>query len=76
MKIYYDGKADLLYIRFDEGRHQVVNRRVTEDIVLDIEDDDKIIGIEILDASKHINLAKILPIYYELQQQKSVEGET
>ncbi len=75
MKIYYDGKADLLYIRFDEERHQVVNRRVTEDIVLDIEDD-KIIGIEILDASKHINLAKILPIYYELQQQKSVEGET
>ena len=76
MKIYYDGKADLLYIRFDEGRHQVVNRRVTEDIVLDIEDDDKIIGIEILDASKHINLAKILPIYYDLRQQKSVEGET
>jgi uncharacterized protein YuzE len=76
MKIYYDGKADLLYIRFDEERHQVVNRRVMEDIVLDIEDDDKIIGIEILDASKHINLARILPIYYELQQQKSVEGET
>ena len=75
MKIYYDGKADLLYIRFDEERHQVVNRRVTEDIVLDIEDD-KIIGIEILDASKHINLAKILPIYYDLRQQKSVEGET
>jgi uncharacterized protein YuzE len=58
-------KADLLYIRFDEERHQVMNRRVTEDVVLDIEDDDKIIGIGILDASKHINLAKILPIYYD-----------
>jgi uncharacterized protein YuzE len=56
MKIYYDRKADLLYIRFDEEKHQIVNKRVTEDIVLDIEEDDTIIGIEILDASKHINL--------------------
>ena len=71
MKIYYDGKADLLYIRFDEGKHQVVNKRVTEDIVLDIEDDDKLIGIEILDASKHVNLGALLPIYYDLQQRES-----
>ena len=62
MKIYYDGKADLLYIRFDEQRHQVMNKRVTDDIVLDIEENDKIIGIEILDASKHINLSTVLPI--------------
>ena len=71
MKIYYDGKADLLYIRFDEGKHQIVNKRVTEDIVLDIEEDDKIIGIEILDASKHINLSKVLPIEYKLLQRES-----
>ena len=66
MKIYYDGKKDLLYIRFDDEKRQIVNRRVTEDIVLDMEDEDKIIGIEILEASKHINLAKVLPIYYEV----------
>jgi uncharacterized protein YuzE len=71
MKIYYDGKADLLYIRFDEEKHQIVNKRVTEDIVLDIEEDDKIIGIEILDASKHINLSKVLPIEYKLLQREA-----
>ena len=71
MKIYYDGKADLLYIRFDEEKHQIVNKRVTEDIVLDIEEDDKIIGIEILDASKHINLSKVLPIEYRLLQREA-----
>lgn len=64
MKIYYDGKTDLLYIRFDEEKHQIINKRVTDDIVLDIEEDNKIIGIEILDASKHINLSKVLPIEY------------
>ncbi len=68
MKIYYDGKKDLLYIRFDEEKRQVVNKRITEDIVLDIADEDKIIDIEIVDASKHINLAEVLPIYYEVQQ--------
>ena len=68
MKVYYDGKKDLLYIRFDEEKRQVVNKRVTEYIVLDIVDEDKIIGIEIVDASKHINLAEVLPIYYEVQQ--------
>jgi Uncharacterized conserved small protein len=76
MKIYYDEKADLLYIRFDEEKREIVNKRVTEDIVLDMEDEDKIIGIEILDASKHINLAKVLPIYYELQQRESVKSKT
>jgi uncharacterized protein YuzE len=76
MKVYYDGKADLLYLRFDEEKRQVVNKRVTEDVVLDIEDEDKIIGIEILDASKHINLAKVLPIYYELKQQESAKSKT
>jgi uncharacterized protein YuzE len=73
MKIYYDEKSDLLYIRFDEEQRQVVNRRVTEDIVLDMEDEEKIIGIEILDASKHVNLAKVLPINFELQQRESIE---
>ena len=68
MKIYYDGKKYLLYIRFDKEKRQVINKRITEDIVLDIADEDKIIGIEIVDASKHINLAEVLPIYYEVQQ--------
>lgn len=73
MKIYYDEKSDLLYIRFEEKKRQVVNKRVTEDIVLDMEDEEKIIGIEILDASKHVNLAKLLPINFELQQRESIE---
>ncbi|MEM3423737.1 MAG: DUF2283 domain-containing protein [Nitrososphaeria archaeon] len=52
MRIYYDDKLDLLYIRFDDRTQEVVNRRITEDIVLDIGEEDKIVGIEILSASK------------------------
>jgi len=65
MKIYYDDRADLLYIRFDERKQEVENKRITEDIVLDIGEGGKIIGIEILDASKHVSLENILPTHYE-----------
>ncbi len=46
----YNDKTDLLYIRLDDRKQDVVNRRVTEGIVLDIGENDRIVGIEILDA--------------------------
>lgn len=62
MRITYDSKADLLYLRFDERPQQLVNRRVDDDIVLDLGEHDRIVGIEILDASKRLNLQEVLPI--------------
>ena len=66
MNIVYNDKTDLLYIRLDDRKQDVINRRVTEDIVLDIGEDDRIVGIEILDASKHVLLERLLPVKYEL----------
>ncbi len=65
MKIEYDSKTDLLYLRFDERKQQAVNKRVSDEIVLDIGDGDKIIGIEILDASKMVSLDRLLPVATE-----------
>lgn len=65
MNILYNDKTDLLYIRLDDKKQEIINRRVSEDIVLDIGEDDKIIGIEILAASKHVSLEKLMPINYE-----------
>ena len=65
MNIFYNDKIDLLYIRLDERKQEVVNKRISENIVLDIGKDEKLIGIEILDASKHVNLKSLLPIKYE-----------
>jgi uncharacterized protein YuzE len=64
MNISYSDKTDLLYIRLDEGKQQVMNKRVSDSVVLDIGDNDKIVGIEILDASKHVNLKTLLPVKY------------
>ena len=66
MEIRYNAKSDLVYIRLDERKQDVVNRRLTEDIVLDIGADNRIIGIEILDASKQLNLAELLPVKYQV----------
>jgi uncharacterized protein YuzE len=64
MIIHYDSKTDLLYLRLEPAKQQVTNLRVTEDIVLDMGENDKIIGIEIMDASKHVNLEKLMPVEY------------
>lgn len=66
MQILYDAKTDLLYLRLDERKQQVINKRLAEDIVLDIGKDDRIVGIEILDASRHLHLESILPVKYEV----------
>ena len=68
MLINYDSKSDLLYIRLDSRKQELMNRRVTDDLVLDIGDDDKIVGIEIMDASEHINLHELLPTEYSYEK--------
>ncbi len=66
MHVFYNDKTDLLYIRFDNRKQDIINRRVSDDVVLDIGEADKIVGIEILDASKYINLKRLLPVEYEV----------
>ena len=68
MNILYNDKTDLLYIRFDERGQEIINKRVSENIVLDIGEGDKVIGIEILDASRHVNLENLLPVKYAVSK--------
>ena len=66
MQIHYNAKTDLLYLRLDDRKQNTLNRRVAEDVVLDIGDGDRIVGIEILDASQHLNLERLLPVDYDI----------
>ena len=66
MQILYNDHTDLLYIRLDDQKQPVINKRVSEDIVLDIGAGDRIVGIEILDASKHLALERLLPVKYQV----------
>lgn len=62
MEIHYNSKTDLLYLRLDDRKQEVLNRRISDDIVIDIGEDNRIVGIEILDASKNLNLERLLPL--------------
>ena len=72
MQILYNVSTDLLYIRLDDQKQSVINRRVSEDIVLDVGAGDKIVGIEILDASRRLSLERLLPVKYQILPELAV----
>ena len=71
MDIIYNELTDLLYIRLDDKKQKVINKQITEDIVLDLNGEEKLVGIEIMNASKRINLEKILPIKHKISKKVS-----
>ena len=54
MKFHYDKKVDALYLRFNEGSYRE-SEEVAPGIILDYGPKGKIIGLEVLDASKHFS---------------------
>jgi len=69
MRITYDREADAMYIRLIDGDFQCRVVRLTDDIAMDFADDEKLVGIEVLGASRlfaspdepDIELRDILP---------------
>lgn len=64
MKIYYDEEVDAAYLKLsDELPTGVVE--VSEGVNLDLTEDGKIVGIEILDAAKKFPLQSLFTCEYE-----------
>ena len=66
MQIIYNPKSNVLYIRLDDIKQDVINQRISDDVTLDIGREGRIIGIEILDASLRLNLKDIFPVEYQV----------
>ena len=54
MKIHYDPKVDAVYIELAKGTYEI-SREISHSIVVDEDKKGKVLGIEILDASKNIS---------------------
>ena len=54
MRIGYDSDVDALYIRLVDEPVEVTTRHVSEDVAIDYAPDGAVVGIEVLDASKHV----------------------
>jgi uncharacterized protein YuzE len=58
MKITYDKAADAMYIRLNEKLVYKSSKKISDDILVDYSEDGKVIGVEVLTASKNA----ILPL--------------
>ncbi|MEG4167571.1 MULTISPECIES: DUF2283 domain-containing protein [unclassified Microcoleus] len=52
MKINYDSEIDALYIRLVEGKHQCRTLQFTDEIALNIGENELLVGIEVLNAKQ------------------------
>ncbi len=69
MKAYYDEEADALYLKLgDEPSTGVIE--ISEGVNIDTTYENKIVGIEILNASKKIDLHTMLSYSFETEKEK------
>jgi uncharacterized protein YuzE len=67
MIVHYDNEIDAIYIKLGNKKPDGVIE-ITEGVNLDTTSDNKIVGIEILNASKKMNIKTILSYELELDQ--------
>jgi len=65
MEISYDPEIDALYIRLIEGKYECRTLRLNEEIALNIGPDEKLVGIEILDAKEVLGSEKLPKLVVE-----------
>ena len=67
MRVYYDHEVDALYLKLgDEPPEGVIE--IAEGVSLDTTSNHRIVGLEILDASKKLDLKTILSYTLELDK--------
>ena len=64
MKIEYDSEVDALYIRIQE-KYVAKTKEIAEGINVDFDEDGKVIGFEILDATDRYSQADIFNLATE-----------
>lgn len=57
MKISYDPKVDAMYVSFKRGNYDHTNK-VSDQILVDVDNKGNVLGLEILDAQKQFGKIK------------------
>ena len=68
MRITYDAEADAAYVYLTELVEEPETRTVTNDLYLDFDEHGRLVGIEVLDASKHLDLTYLAPLLERLDE--------
>lgn len=73
MRVYYDNEVDAIFIKLGNQKPEGVVE-ISEGVNLDTTSENKIVGIEILNASKKMNIKTIFS--YELELDKKMIPKT
>ncbi len=65
MNISYDSEVDALYIRLVEGKHQCRTLQLTDEIALNIGENELLVGIEVLDATQVLGSGNVPNVVLE-----------
>ncbi len=68
MRITYDAEADAAYVYLTELVEEPETRTVTNDVYMDFDEQGRLVGIEVLDASKHLDLSYLTPLLERLDE--------
>jgi len=68
MKVYYDDEVDALYLKLSDEKPEGVIE-ISDGLNIDTTSDEKIVGIEILNASKKIDLKTMLSYSFEFEKE-------
>ncbi|MBM4122532.1 MAG: DUF2283 domain-containing protein [Nitrospira sp.] len=65
MKVHFDEKADAIYLRLDDSKI-IESEEVQPGVVLDYNDQNQIVGVEILRVKSRVPLANLKQMEFEV----------
>ncbi|HLE75629.1 MAG TPA: DUF2283 domain-containing protein [Candidatus Bathyarchaeia archaeon] len=63
VRVEYDQKADAMYIWFRKAKYDI-SEELAENVIIDLDKNGRIIGIEVLDASKNLGKELVTKILH------------
>ena len=76
MRITYDAAADAVYLCLSYSGGITTTKQVDQDILIDFNQKDQVIGIEVLSASKRLRLSELEPEAVKLDTRWTALSET
>ena len=66
MKVHFDQDADAVFIRLDEDKKIIESKEVEKGVILDFDENDEVIGIEILKVKNRIGMEQLKELKFQL----------
>lgn len=66
MKLHFDEQADAVFIKLDENKSIKDSREVEKGVILDFDENDQVVGIEILKVKSRIGMDQLKEVKFQV----------